>query len=345
MGLKIKAKRIIIIWVIIFILLSSVSSGVYAYTVDQCQSALAGYCWNFYNSGAAADTHYYVADWASSTSERAYAYKDQKSPNCTHSTKLGMDCVGWVSYAVHHCYGIGNEEFTYFVTPQNGAVTAYEPVTGQYQPGDILTNYHHVFIYVGDVDGSGKGSIVHCTGSGGPGGPANKTSAGWGVSCDYLDTYTSNPDNAVSGHFRLSESAAASVVNLNTEHTITGIVGSEQSNINYSNFFFNGIPDGKYSLASRKSLLATIIDFLANIIDYLIGILTYIVRIVFVGWTAIFDNLLNWTVQTVVDTGTDPAEAGLSPVEVKNTETEDRKVTIESLLFNKFDLLNINIFE
>ena len=103
--------------------------------------------------------------------------------------------------------------------------------------------------------------------------------------------------------------------------------------------------DGKYSLASKKSLLATIIDFLANILDYLIGILTYIVRIVFVGWTAIFDNLLNWTVETVVDTGTDPAEAGLSPIEVENTKKEDRKVTIESLLFNKFDLLNINIFE
>lgn len=146
---------------------------------------------------------------------------------------------------------------------------------------------------------------------------------------------------------RVSEQGAQNLTSLNTEFA-TGNVGSSSSStttVDLSDFYFNGIPDGKYSLA-HTSLWNKIIETLAQIADYLIGILTYLIRIPFIGWTAIFDNLLNWTVNTVTDTGTEVPEEnmGIDSVEVESAD-DDTRLTLDALFYNDYPLTDINIFE
>lgn len=148
------------------------------------------------------------------------------------------------------------------------------------------------------------------------------------------------PHSATTHVYRLKESVAASVTNLNT--TYSSATTSSGLTVNFSDFYFNGIPDGKYSLASTD-LLSMILETLASIADYIIGILTYIIRMVVVGWTAIFDNLFNWTVNTVTDTGVEAEDLNISAVEIESSDADDR-VTMEKMIYNTFDLLNINIF-
>lgn len=65
-------------------------------------------------------------------------------PNKKFVNKYGVDCVGFVSFCVHNSLGIGNEDFTYFVTPQSRAYAPYfEEISPKPDPlnlkrGDII---------------------------------------------------------------------------------------------------------------------------------------------------------------------------------------------------------------
>ena len=116
--------------------------------------------------------------------------------------------------------------------------------------------------------------------------------------------------------------------------------------IDYSNFFFNGIPDGKYSLASRDSLWDIIVEALKGMLDYFVGYLTYVIRIIIVGITSLFDKLLNNAVQSLNNAVPKSLiESGVTATVVQDDESEDRAVTIESLVFDQLELLDVNIFE
>lgn len=118
--------------------------------------------------------------------------------------------------------------------------------------------------------------------------------------------------------------------------------GSSTSNINYSKFFFNGVPDGKYSLATR-SFWQVIIDTLAQIIDFIVNLVLYIIRAVFVGYTAIMENLLSWFVNLVSDTNTEDTSLDISSTEA-STSDSDTKITVEKILFNELEIFDINVF-
>lgn len=75
------------------------------------------------------------------------------------STQYCFDCVGWVSFAIHHAVGLGADTFTYFAdptSPSNGSSyvgEGFEKVycsTSEMQPGDIIVMGTHVALYVGD---------------------------------------------------------------------------------------------------------------------------------------------------------------------------------------------------
>ena len=120
------------------------------------------------------DTYYTTANYTDNVnSPRAYAYRGQKY-NMSSSKGSGehywLDCVGWVSMAIHQSLGIGSPDtFTIWAVPTQYAninQSGFELDSfseESLKPGDILSNYHHVMIYCGD------GKIVHCDG-GGPNG-------------------------------------------------------------------------------------------------------------------------------------------------------------------------------
>ena len=203
-------------------------------------------------------------------------------------------------------------------------IGSYASNSSEAQPGDIiLTIGSHVEIFISAELGSGG---------------AHSSSGGVYLKGDG----TVSPSNG--GIYRLKESVAASVDELNEEFTSTSISSSSgNSAYTLSNFYFNGIPDGTYSIAS-SNLWTTLVETIASIADYLIGILTYIIRVVIVGWTSIIDRLFNWTVNTITDTGTEAEDLGISGSDVEETDSSSR-ITLESLFYGEYDLLDINIFD
>ena len=343
--MKNKIKKIIIIWCIILIIFNNNFS--YGVTVEEAGEALASYSYNFYKLGekgeGAALTRYRVNDVDldnSGQSGRAMAYEGKKKEGYYQ-----MDCVGWVSFAIHNCLKIGEDKFSFFVTPQRGAdnyPNYFEPVTGDYKPGDILTNTSpHVYIYIGEING--KGTIVHCTGWGGKGGPENQQSEGWGVECCYLDHYESSSPKTT-GHFRIKKETAENIdkSQINTEgDLLKGTSVSNNSNnvkdLNMSDFYYNGIPDGKYSVT--KSFIEVLVDSFDQIFDFIVGALTMVVRMVFVGCTALIELLVNYTLESIT------GESDLENIPVSSTEVDSGEgITLEKIIFNDIGIFDVNFF-
>lgn len=345
-----KLKKIIVILCILSLFNNPAAYA--AVTREQYQGAVVGFSKDFYETNGS-QTRYWCTkqDPDGWETGRINAYQNKMTDGYWK-----FDCVGWVSFVLHHATGIGEDYFTFFATPtccSTDANTAYgyeehygKPNIDDLEPGDILQSYNsstgngHVMIYVGDIDNSGKGSIIHCDGWGGPGGPTN-SSAGWGVRCQYLEdsSYYDMLDGFVrmtdSGLQNIDESELTdkSITVSNASASTTGL-GSTQ---NMSDFYYNGIPDGKYSVT--KSWFERLIDSLAGIFDFLIGLITMAVRMVFVGWTAIIENLVTFTVKTA--TGGDKIES----ISVTSTDIESGdNITIEKIVFNQISVFDVNFF-
>lgn len=180
MKLKLKAKLIIIL---VFSSICSIiffsSNDVQALTQEEAGEYIAEFAINFHKDHAS-ETIYSLTGWEDNTnSHRAYAYRGQKvsgtasvSNNMasngmkpmSFTDKYGMDCVGWVSFCIHHSLGLGDANtFTMWVTPQNGAVAGngfYQVTDGSKKPGDILATSGHVAVYIGNgevIDSAGVG--------------------------------------------------------------------------------------------------------------------------------------------------------------------------------------------
>ena len=150
-----------------------------------------------------------------------------------------------------------------------------------------------------------------------------------------------------------------STVEVDPSGTVSSLGSTSSSLYTFSNFYFNGIPDGTYSIAST-SIWATIINTLASLADYLIGILTYIIRMVIVGWTSIIDRLFSWSINTITTVtveieedgskvedsydDTSVEDLGISGADVDDT-TSSSRITLESLFYGEYDLVDINIFD
>lgn len=338
MNMKLQ-RRFGIVCLILMIITPFTTS--YAASVKECGQALADYALSFAEATTAENstvqTHYAVSDWASDTSERAYAYKDQEGPNCKHKvagsdvTDLGMDCVGWISYAVHHCYGIGGDSLTFFVTPQSGAYapfTDFKYSTDNVQVGDILISSHHVMIYVGN------GKIVDSLGS--------RETEG-----RHPGVAVRNVPSDVTKIARITETGAAGISSFVTTYNGTGVRASggiiNGKDNNYSNFYFYGIPDGKYSLATGKNIFEIIVDLMKNLLNFFTGLLTYLFRGVMISFISIFDRLINNTFDSVNGTPKTLQDSGVTATSAD--DPTNRSVTIEGLIFNEIDLFDINIFQ
>ena len=104
------------------------------------------------------------------TSPRAFAYRGKKytmSSGQASGEYFWLDCVGWVSMAIHQSLGIGSADFfSYWAVPtqysmiNQGGFELLDFSENNLKPGDILCNYYHVMVYCGD------GKIVHCDGAG-----------------------------------------------------------------------------------------------------------------------------------------------------------------------------------
>ena len=316
-------KKIIIYFTIGMLLLSNIC---YGYTQEEVGNAIAGFAAHVVSeygdqveySQPSRDNNPIWNSGSSSWNDTSTYYFDCSSfsSGCLHYV------TGLLSYALNTTGLIGLQG------DPNFEVFRFSGMS-DLMPGDVVVHDDgeaHAVVYVGQ-----EYSAWGTSGSVANNGSTFRSDSYFGNSYQFYVV-------------RVSESCASSLTTLNTEFSISGTSSSSTtSSVDLSDFYFNGIPDGKYSLA-HTSIWTLIVETLAQIADYLIGILTYIVRMPFIGWTAIMDNLLNWTVETVTDTGVTEEDMGINSAEVEGAD-DDNRLTIDGLLYNDYDLTNINIFE
>lgn len=112
----------------------------------------------------------------------------------------------------------------------------------------------------------------------------------------------------------------------------------EASKVSTGDFYYAGTTKGTYTV--NKGFLEKLIDALGEILDYLIGLLTMGVRIVFVGWTVLFERCLTWILEGATGENVDIDNASSTAM-----SPPDEVITLEAIFFNRVPLLDINVFD
>ena len=244
------------------------------------------------------------------TSGTRNTYGDDIEP-LSYTDKYAIDCVGWVSMAIHQSTGLDSALVSSgsfgFVTPdhQKGYCTYsngyFEVVSDQPMRGDILIRpdfggkLGHVMIYIGNgkiIDSAGGFTTVR-----------ERTADDYSLIARITDA----------GVAAINDSDLTTI--FNGKGSITGISGS-------GGFNYNGLQAGRIGVRTFK--FNWILPNLKEILDWYIGISTYITRAIYVGLTETVEILIDNTMEAV--TG---VEASL---------------TIEKLLFNEVPILDVNFF-
>ena len=110
------------------------------------------------------------------------------------------------------------------------------------------------------------------------------------------------------------------------------------SKVNTSDFYYSGTQKGSYTV--DKSFIDIIIDSLGAILDYLLGLCTLGIRMVFIGWTALFERCLTWIFK-----GATGEEVAVDEVSSTNLIGSDDWITLDAIFFNHVPLLDVNFFK
>lgn len=253
-----------------------------------------------------------------------------------------FDCTSFASGCYHAVTGLFSEAQC---TGSLGGFTSgdWEQATisslSDLKIGDLVyvdDSSAHGIIYVGDTPGA-EGTAAEVGGA-----------AGDGVGFRDIASYIGNNSRGFK-YLRVSKEGAEKLTSLDTSFA-SGKVGGSTANvgsgIDYSNFYFNGIPDGKYSIASKKSIFEMMVDSLSSLVDFFAGLITYLFRGVIISFISVFDRLINNTVASMNGDKKSLKEAGISANDADDPSKINRSVTIEGLVFGDedMDLFDVNIF-
>lgn len=117
-------------------------------------------------------------------------------------------------------------------------------------------------------------------------------------------------------------------------------------------FQYVGTSKGSYKVVKQDSFLDKLINALKELADWLLGIMTMGIRIVFVGWTALIELTLSSAVKSSLGNTTFGEEFVAGTVfggggvtnSAAKMERDKNIITIESIVFNRVPLLDINMF-
>lgn len=250
--------------------------------------------------------------------------------------KYFMDCVGFVSFCIHHSLNIDGPcpPDHVFVAPRGIRSPLFEDVTGKtLQPGDIIYYEGHVMIYLG-INGQtfAESSDVN--------------NPSWQIK--FRDSWPLKSYRVA----RIRDSAATQILRSNTKTSwdgqgtsggiITPIVDDSKAFAQYinsdnegqievngrnnsSSFYYNGTPKkGEYLGKVKGNWLFNTLNDAA---DWLLGILTMGIKIQLVGWASIFEGLANDVVEGITD-----------------IELLTERVTVEDIIYNRIPILDVNLF-
>lgn len=245
---------------------------------------------------------------------------------------LAMDCVAFVAMVIHQSLGFepdaGNNWF--ICPPRNKSYDSkLERVTGELQPGDIGRSDRHVLIYLGKEGGD------------------YTVAESLSQNPDFKGPVLTNTNISSYDIYRVKSSAVEglSASEIKTDTDGSGLVpssgsGRRKKTYTESDFHYNGIPDGTYSVTAGWD--DYIVDTLFAIIDYIIGIMTLSSRMAYIGWAAIIENMVSATIKKIDDDYNNDNVKEQDPV---SYTVEDDTVTVESIIFNDLDVFDVNFFE
>lgn len=257
--LKKIGKKALIIYVIVYLLLSSMSSCSARMYDAQCGEYVSQYARDFiakYCTPTEQKTRYELvgeAQWSGGAfGKGTFIACCNTGVKYMYELALGVKLgdYGWANSCATDCYGLsGNPN--------------WEDVTNQtLQPGDIVFSTSHTEMYIGNNENANFGNSPH----------SGKITTGPRLGSDFVKAYRPKFDVNPTGSIPTEE------------------IGDEDLNIYDENgFIYTGVAkiDG---YKSSTTFLGWIQKMLTQIIDYLIGILTLGFRIVAVGWTAIVER-------------------------------------------------------
>lgn len=270
--------------------LGASSNATTGHTAEEVGVQIANWAIQFYNEHQ--QQCYYDSTYGT---PRELSY----SAAIDNTTRYYFDCVGWISFAVHHATGIGNAYFTIFAQPQRGyGTTAFNGFYEYLQdvriyseqdalalgvrPGDVLvksvnTGGCHVGLYVGND------TVIHSINSTYGNDLRIDTVAGFATGTGY-----NGSDGYVVDYVdRVSDSTAQSA---NFEFIANGSVQLPGGSAT-TGFEFNGLP-AQVSLSSKKDL-EWLFEQVSQFFGFFAGLIINLIKYSIMGYIIMAESLVN----------------------------------------------------
>lgn len=106
-------------------------------------------------------------------------------------------------------------------------------------------------------------------------------------------------------------------------------------------FYYSGTTKGTYKAATN--IFAWLLDNIGDIADWLLGIMTMGFRMVFVGWTALIEKILTWTLEGT--TGVNVEGEEVSSTDLTSLTDSSNNVTVQAIVYNQVPALSIDFFD
>lgn len=272
--LKLVSKRILIIYIIIFIVLSSMSSCLARGYDEKCGEYAAQWAIEFIDKNAGSSQYSCSGNLGSINGKTSCNWSGGTQDNGYGSGTFYGCCTCWVHWIFYYALGVDINDMGFDPLSDTayanlkGGNEYFDDVSGQtLQAGDILIVNGHAEMYAGDGTHANFGST-----------PMNHHAA-----CSRM-TPGQSSEGAIA--VRLKNSVQ---VNPAGSVAVEELEDEDLNIYDENGFIYTGVAkiDG---YKSSTTFLGWIQKMLTQIIDYLIGILTLGFRIVAVGWTAIVER-------------------------------------------------------
>lgn len=106
-------------------------------------------------------------------------------------------------------------------------------------------------------------------------------------------------------------------------------------------FYYSGTTKGTYK--AKSSIFAWLLANIGDIADWLLGIITMGFRMVFVGWTALIEKILTWTLEGT--TGVNVDGENVSATDLTSLTDSSNNVTVQAIVYNQVPALSVDFFD
>ncbi len=107
-------------------------------------------------------------------------------------------------------------------------------------------------------------------------------------------------------------------------------------------FYYAGTTKGTYT--ASEGIFSWLLENLSQIADWIVGIMTLGPRMVFVGWTALIERILTWTLETT--TGVNMNGDGVnSATDLSSITDSSSNITVQAIVYNQVPAFDINFFD